>query len=275
MPAVSVIVPCFNHAAYLPEALASVELQTTGDWECIIVNDASVDDTEALATRWVERDKRFRLVNAAQNGGLARARNHGIGHARGRFILPLDADDKIHPEYLEKALQCFADHPACRVVYGGAEFFGDKTGQWELPAYRYGLLFAYNILYCSAIFRRSDWKDTGGYSEDLRGGLEDWDFWLKILQPDSEVIQLPDTLFYYRQRQDSMINNLTADTEAYDRYVADMLSRHMHKWLSWNRGNLPYLFNEQERVRSEIRQMQRQPLSKWLYALARRLSGLK
>ncbi|HEU4496898.1 MAG TPA: glycosyltransferase family 2 protein, partial [Flavobacterium sp.] len=96
----SIIVPCFNQSQYLGEALQSVSEQTYTDWECIIVNDGSPDDTEEVSKEWCEKDARFKYLYK-ENGGLSSARNAGIAVAGGEYILPLDADDKIAPEYAE------------------------------------------------------------------------------------------------------------------------------------------------------------------------------
>ena len=102
MPLISVVVPCYNQAQYLDECLQSVLNQTYQDWECIIVNDGSPDNTEEIAKNWVEKDTRF-IYLSKENGGLSSARNAGIEIAKGEWILPLDADDKIGERYLELA----------------------------------------------------------------------------------------------------------------------------------------------------------------------------
>lgn len=102
MPKISVVVPCYNQAQYLDECLQSVLNQTYQDWECIIVNDGSPDNTEDVAKSWAEKDTRF-IYLSKENGGLSSARNAGIEIAKGEWILPLDADDKIGERYLELA----------------------------------------------------------------------------------------------------------------------------------------------------------------------------
>ena len=105
MPLISVIVPCYNQAQYLDECLQSVLDQTYTDWECIIVNDGSPDNTEDVAKKWVEKDTRF-IYLSKENGGLSSARNAGIEIAKGEWILPLDAAEKYgksgYGEYLKK-----------------------------------------------------------------------------------------------------------------------------------------------------------------------------
>ena len=91
---VSIIVPCYNYAALFREALDSVLAQTYDDWECIIVNDGSTDDTEEIALQYCQKDERF-IYFYKENGGHSSARNYGIKKSKGEYILPLDPDDKI------------------------------------------------------------------------------------------------------------------------------------------------------------------------------------
>ena len=123
MPLISVIVPCYNQAQYLDECLQSVLDQTYTDWECIIVNDGSPDHTEEIAKKWVEKDTRF-IYLSKENGGLSSARNAGIEIAKGEWILPLDADDKIGNLYLELGEKEFDKDYT--IVYCDAAFFWCK-----------------------------------------------------------------------------------------------------------------------------------------------------
>ena len=272
MAEIAVIIPCYNQAQWLGDALQSLIDQSFSDWEAIIVNDGSTDDTEAVAAEWMKIDDRIRYLSQA-NKGLAGARNTGIRHSNAGYILPLDADDKIAPGYLEKALRVFENDPATALVYGRAEYFGAATGPWPLPPYQYGLLFFQNPLYCSAVFRRSDWQRAGGYSEDLRAGLEDWDFWLKMLEPKSKVAQLPETMFYYRRRSGSMINTLTADPGGYQAFLQDMLARHSAKFREWAGGHLRFLMEDNEARRRQEHRLLKHPLARILYKAARTMAG--
>lgn len=206
-PAVSIIVPCYNQAQYLAEALNSVFAQTLSDWECIIVNDNSPDNTEQVANDFIRKDKRFKYL-FVDNKGVAVARNEGIKMAEGNFILPLDADDKISSLYLEKAITAFEDDPQIKVVYGNAEYFGDLNGKWELADYNYQSLLLGNVIYCSGIFRKSDFMKVGGYSESLVHGLEDWDFWIRLLKEDDKVLRLSEVVFFYRKKAVSRTKEL-------------------------------------------------------------------
>ena len=104
---ISVVIPCYNQAEFLPETLDSLIAQDYRDWEGIIVNDGSLDNTEEVALTYLKKDRRLKYIKK-ENGGLSSARNCGIEHASGEFILPLDSDDIIKPEYLSKAIEAFS-----------------------------------------------------------------------------------------------------------------------------------------------------------------------
>jgi glycosyltransferase involved in cell wall biosynthesis len=208
-PLIAVIVPCYNQAQFLNEALDSILAQTHTGWECIIVNDGSTDDTELISNQYLAKDERFKYV-FRQNGGLSAARNTGIGMASGEYILPLDADDIIGPQYMELALKAFSLNQTLALVYAKAKKFGLENTDWDLPAYSYPNLLLNNCIYCSAFFKRAAWEKHDGYNTELKSGWEDWAFWVKILSADDEVYQIPQTLFYYRTKDISMIRSMSA-----------------------------------------------------------------
>ena len=203
----SIIIPCFNQELYLKETLVSVQNQTYQNWECIIVNDGSTDGSDKIISEFCALDPRFRKI-IQENQGLATSRNNGIRAAKGQFILPLDGDDKIGPEYLELAEKEFRNDPTIKLVYAEAKFFGTKDQHWALPPYDYTRLLFVNCIYCSAIFRRVDYLKTEGYDANMRHGYEDWEFWLQLLNKEDRVVRLDSVQFYYRQREKSMISFL-------------------------------------------------------------------
>lgn len=164
---ISIIVPCYNQAKYLPETLDSVLAQTYEDWECIIVNDGSPDNTEEVAKDYCDKDSRFKYAYK-ENGGLADARNFGIKASMGEYILPLDSDDKIAPTYIEKAIRYFELHTDTTLVYCKADRFDGKNEPWSLPEYNYENLLWGNSIFCSAIYRRADYDKTNGYNTNMK-----------------------------------------------------------------------------------------------------------
>lgn len=201
-PKVSVIVPCYNQGEYLAEALDSVMKQTFTDWECIIINDGSTDSTKDVIDKYCQKDSRF--INIEQsNQGPSIARNTGIQSSHGEFILPLDADDLIAPSYMSMAMDYFANQPKTQIVYCKAKLFGAIEQEWNLPKYEYDSFIWLNSIFCTAFFRRSDYDKTSGYNPNMVYGFEDWDFWLSMLNKESIVYQIDETLFFYRQKNRS------------------------------------------------------------------------
>jgi glycosyltransferase involved in cell wall biosynthesis len=167
----------------------------------------------------VSKDSRFVYLKK-ENGGLSSARNAGINTAKGVFILPLDADDKIGAEYCELAVKEFDKYADLKVVYCLAEKFGEEQGLWQLPEFSLKLLAKNNIIFCSAFFKKRDWIESGGYDEKMIYGLEDWEFWIHILKSGGRVKRIEMICFFYRVKKVSMAKNLNLDkTEFLNIYV--------------------------------------------------------
>lgn len=240
---VSIIVPCYNQAQYLDEALQSVLDQTYTNWECFIINDGSPDNTEEIARKWVEKDVRF-VYLYKENGGLSSARNAGIEIASGKYILPLDADDKIAASYIELGIDFFQRDSDLKVVYCKAEKFGDEYGIWQLPPFSIYDLGQYNMIFCSAIFKKEDWELVGGYDINMIYGLEDWEFWISILKNGGNIKCLDEVGFYYRIRVNSMARVINHEERSYStQYVA---KKHIDFFIKnydmLNRGRKNYEF---------------------------------
>ncbi|WP_294078923.1 glycosyltransferase family 2 protein [Proteiniphilum sp. UBA5384] len=205
---ISIIVPCYNQAEYMDECLQSVLDQTYANWECIMVNDGSPDNTEEIALKWQNRDSRF-IYLKKENGGLSNARNYGIAKATGKFILPLDCDDKIGPDYILLAIKVFHSRQDIGVVYCQAVFFDKHTGKWKLPAFDKRYLLCSNHIFCSGIFLKDDWSQIGGYDENMKQGWEDWEFWINLLYTlNKNAYRINYTGFYYRRKENSMGDNV-------------------------------------------------------------------
>jgi len=207
MPKVSVIIPCYNQGQYVVEAIQSVLNQTYDNFEIIVVNDGSTDDGTINLLTTLSMTKTSVLHTG--NQGLAAARNSGIAAASGEFILPLDADDTITAEYLEKGVSLLEADPSIGVVYGFADYFGARTGRWELPEYSPVGLLSENMIFCSALFRRCDWEKVGGYKTAMGHGWEDWEFWLSLSESGVGFVRIPEVLFHYRVRHASMTSSMT------------------------------------------------------------------
>lgn len=244
-PLISVIVPCYNQAQYLDECLQSVLDQTYQDWECIIVNDGSPDNTEEITKQWTEKDARFKYLYK-ENGGLSSARNAGIEIAKGEWILPLDADDKIGKQYLELAEKEFDQ--GYTVIYCEAEFFGAKVGKWELPYYTYERILIDNIIFCAGFFQKKEWINCMGYDENLKHGREDWDFWLSILDRNKTVYKICYLGFFYRRKDISMDVVINQDPQILKSVKKFIFIKHYDKYVH-QFGDFYTLINENKELR--------------------------
>lgn len=204
---VTIVVPCYNQAQYLSEALESVLCQTYQNWECIIVNDGSTDHTKVVSLKYTKKDARFTYIEQ-KNSGLSAARNFGIKQGHGTYILPLDADDRIAPQYIEIAIKSFLSNERLKIVYCRAAYFGRRRGEWHLPSFSLERMLGQNCIFCSAFYKRTDFERVGGYNSQMKGGYEDWDFWLSILEMEGDVFRIDRVLFYYRIRKRSMVRKL-------------------------------------------------------------------
>ncbi|GHV55203.1 glycosyl transferase [Deltaproteobacteria bacterium] len=213
MTKVSIIIPCYNDGKYLPEAIASAKAQTYSNGEIIVIDDHSTD----VATLDVLREMATRGVTVLQTPlgkkGAAAARNTGIQAAIGEFILPLDADDKIEPSYVEKAVAVLDSRPAVGICYCKARMFGLKHGSWKLPLYSWDNILMKNMIFATALFRRADWAAVGGYDETLTIGLEDYAFWLHIISLGREVYSIEEELFFYRVKSGSRTTTFVNDAQ--------------------------------------------------------------
>lgn len=206
IPLVSIIIPCYNQAQYIKECLDSVFAQTFQNFEIIIVNDGSTNpDTMDILNKL---DYPKTSILHQENKGAASTRNTAIQTAKGKYIFPLDADDKIASDFLKKAVQILEENENIGIVGGITEFFGIKTGLFQLPPYQFPEILKQNMLICSCLFRRTDWEIVGGYNSNMKYGLEDWDFWLSLIELKREVYQLNETCLYYRKHKVSRSTHL-------------------------------------------------------------------
>jgi glycosyltransferase involved in cell wall biosynthesis len=256
---VTVVIPCFNHGQFIDEAVDSVLAQTHPDIEIVIVDDGS-DDPDTV--RKLEEYRRPRTrVYRTENRGLSAARNFGISKAKGQYILPLDADDRIDSRYIAEAAAVLDRNESVGIVYCFAEFFGAQTGSWLLPPYSLEEMLVDNVIFCSALFRKADWEAVGGYDETFRSGFEDYDFWLSILELGRQVHQLPAVRFFYRVRPDSMLRQISRDQKVrvYHKIFQKhrpLFGDHIHFWVGRivDYANLERRVREVETELSAIRQ---------------------
>ncbi len=229
-PKISIIVPCYNHEQYLSETLQSVLDQEYQNWECIIVDDGSSDNTRNVCLNFCKRSLKFHYFYQ-DNSGPAKARNVGIAKSCGEYILPLDGDDRISADYLSEAVSVFLENEDVKLIYCRAEFFGANSGEWILPEYSYKNMLCANMIFCTGLFSRKDFDRTKGYDEEMKDGLEDWDFWLSFLDQSSLVYRLPKIHFYYRIRKGSRNEMCHTNQHILKKILLRVYKNHEEKYL--------------------------------------------
>lgn len=197
MDKVSIIIPCYNQAHFLPDAINSALAQSYKNIEVIVVNDGSVDNTSEVARKF-----KVKLIEQ-ENKGLAAARNAGIKAASGEWILPLDADDKIHAFFISRTIGK-SDIVATLIETFGAEHRLWKFGRNQ-PLHS-DFLKMNQMAYC-CLFKKEIWDNIGGYDEQMRDGYEDWDFWIRATREGYKVHRVMEFLFHYRRGRNALYNH--------------------------------------------------------------------
>jgi glycosyltransferase involved in cell wall biosynthesis len=217
-PTVSVIIPCYNHGEFLLQAVASVTNMKREDVELIIVDDGSTDERtrkeiDALIAPGIK-------ILRQENRGLAAARNAGILISKGKYILPLDADNHLRVSYIEHGIRILDDNLQVGVVYGDAEYIGMREGRWRVGPFDRKRLLQWNFIDACAVYRRAIWDQNRGYDCSMPvQGLEDWDFWLGALEHGWQFDYVPEILFSYRVAKDSMITRTSSFETQVERFI--------------------------------------------------------
>lgn len=217
-PKVSIVVTCYNHENFIEECLYSVSAQTFADWECIVVNDGSTDASSTIIQRYIENKPQFKFIDQP-NSGVVSARNNAIKASQGEYIFPLDGDDKIAPSCLEKMYEAASTQKG-DVIFSLVDFFGVKSGRFELELPNKHNMIFNNKVVCSALYKKADFIKYGGYDVNMNKGLEDWEFWLNFIEEGKSFYRINEVLFFYRQIYKSRNNCISKKTkEKLKRYI--------------------------------------------------------
>lgn len=211
MPEVSVIIPCYNHDHYLPHAVNSVLAQIFGDWEAIIVDDGSTDNTREVASQFT--DPRIRYIYQ-ENRGLSAARNTGIRAAQGEYLAFLDADDEWEARFLEVCMHALAAQKKVAAAVTLTRFIDEnntvlpKAGDQvvDSESFRSRLLAGGFFPVHAVLVRAEIVRQVGLFDESLTS-VEDWDLWLRITSHGGLFLSIAEPLARYRTLTGSMSTN--------------------------------------------------------------------
>jgi glycosyltransferase involved in cell wall biosynthesis len=201
-PKVSIIIPCFNDAAFIEQSVKSALDQTYVNKEVIVVDDGSNQKTKAVLK---SLEPKINLLITQENKGTSAARNTGIEAATGKYILVLDSDDYFEVTFCDKAIRILKDNPEVKLATCYAHWFQDDYN-FQIFKPRGGGLT--NFLTSSSslsnsLFLKKDWSAVGGYDEKMFKGWEDWEFFIRLHKNGGETYVIPEVLFNYRKKNNS------------------------------------------------------------------------
>lgn len=244
-PLISVIIPTYNDAFWIQEAIDSIKNQDYSNTEIIVVNDGSTDSS-TLAILCGLEEAGVKVLHQ-KNGRMSTARNAGIQIARGSIIACLDCDDYFHPSFFSKALSLLEANENTGVVTSYIQQFGEYTKTaYPRGGYSKSFLFSNESPACS-IFRKICWEKVGGFDEAMKLGYEDWEFFIRVTKYGFGVEVIREKLLFYRQTKKSTLAN---DTEPNRKKIIQyMLNKHK----DWYIDQLVELINDKEVLYTKTR----------------------
>jgi len=239
---ISVILPTFNEGKYLSEALDSIINQTFSDFEIIVIDDGSVDNTQGILKNYLKKDRRIRVIRNESNLGIANSLNIGIMEAKNEWIARMDGDDISYPQRFEKQINYLSNHPEIDVLSTGIEGINETGGVlfrktlpekhsllcWETP-------FALAAFHGTVMMRTNKVRSVGGYSQEAL--LEDVELWTRLIQI-ARFATIPDILYQYRRSRDELKQKIQKRKELsntiYRKYISRILGRNISENLYSN-----------------------------------------
>ncbi len=229
LPIISIIIPCYNHGQYLREAINSVEQCSDKElYEILVLNDGSTNKNTIDVLQQLAKEG-YNVIDQP-NQGLGKARNNAIKKAMGKYILPLDSDNKIRREYIYESIKILDEQPETAVVYGDLEYFGEKKGRLQTGDFNLQKIMIGNYIDACAVYRKSVWEALGGYDEKMPVmGYEDWDFWLNIAFKNYSFHHIDKVMFDYRVSAQSMVKSMDeTKRQTVFKYIEEKYKKYLH-----------------------------------------------
>lgn len=234
---VGVIVPCYRHGIFLDACIASVKAQTLAPGSIVVVDDGSEDPETIEVLARLDEDPDVTVLRQAENSGPSAARNRALAELETSYFLPIDADDELLPDALERMLAQLERAPKqVGFVYPNAQHFGNQRNYVQSPAYNVWLLMVQNYCPAPALFDRRAFDGTGiAYPEEIVVGHEDWDLILQLAERDIRGIPAEGSTFLYRKQGFSRVNAVDYGPNAFEQTIE---RRH------------PYLYGSRDTVKA-------------------------
>lgn len=212
-PSISVVIPAYNTGQYIGRTLESLAKQTFNNFEIIIIDDRSTDDTVAVVKKHQVNDPRIILIKNNQNLGPCISRNRGMEIARGKYVAILDSDDLSEPSRLAIQFKYLEENP--EVTLAGSQGIridendrpiGDINLSTDPSIIKYRLITENNLIHSSVLFHKDEIMSIGGYDKKYQG-IEDFDLYSRLLKKNFIILNLPQRLVSYRQRKGSLLSS--------------------------------------------------------------------
>jgi glycosyltransferase involved in cell wall biosynthesis len=195
MATITVIIPMYSYGCYLAEAIESVLAQTVKPDEIICVSDGAIDNSVEIAKRYPVK------IIEKKNGGLASARNAGIREATSEYVMSFDSDDIMRPNCIEEHMKLADKNTVvtCALMAFGSEAY---TARPEVASYE--LLMKRNVIYSNSVFPKNLWEKVGGFDENMKLGLEDWEFWIRCARAGAKFVTSDEVCLLWRRHPQAM-----------------------------------------------------------------------
>ncbi|MDA9127599.1 glycosyltransferase [Flavobacteriaceae bacterium] len=253
-PLISIVIPCYNDADFIEQAVNSALNQTYSNKEIILIDDGSDEKTKAVLK---SIEPKIDLLLVQDNRGQSNARNNGIDAARGEYILVLDSDDYFEPEFCNEASRLISMNPEIKII---SCWFRRIQNSKVIDVFKPGggdivNFLQYNQAPGSVIFRKVDWERVNGYDESMRKGFEDWDFYIRLIQEEGIAHIIPKVMFNYRMRPNSTTSK--ANKIKYD-LLRELYLKHKTLYCKYYDSTINHFLERIKREESEkIKNMQR------------------
>lgn len=271
---ISIIIPCYNDAEFIEQAVDSALSQTHSNKEIIVVDDGSNKNTKLVLQNL---EHKIDTLITQDNSGQSNARNNGIKQAKGEFILVLDSDDYFENTFCQKALNLFKNDADIKLVTCYANLVFENTAINYVYKPKGGAIESFltsNSALGSAMFKKEDWNSCGGYDETMQNGFEDWEFYIRLLSQGGKAEVIKESLYNYRKRENTTTSK--ANQAKYDlfkfiytkhkdlniRYYDDFMTQLVSKLEKEEREK----FKNRERIEFKLGELILKPF-RWIKAI--------
>lgn len=211
-PKISIVIPCYNHGKYIDETLASIDkIEDKNLYEIIIVNDGSTELLCNERLKAISETGLYKVIWQA-NQGVCKARNNAFSHVRGEYVLPVDSDNRIKPEFIYTAIKLLDANKDISIVYSDYELFGQESGIRVAGEFNLQRLMLSNFIDNCSVFRKSMLDHIGNHDTfKTINGVEDWEFWMRAAFNGYKFHYINKPMFEYRVLAGSGSARLNAD----------------------------------------------------------------